>query len=223
MLHAAHREEFCKAAAFLDYLVRMEPAETRLSADILRDDHALHSGIENTPGKIRRSREPRRPRFMERIHPERRLLQQAGCLCHLIQPVCEEADNGDSFVILHHFFTDRFPPGPFAASAAGCLQTAEIPQILKTADCVQAAPGIVSYFSSRCSFYSMSAQYVCPAMSAQTCLYCHFYPAMSFRPCLRTFAGGHPAAGVKFILLNTIFIYIFVTCLHKDVEIPYLF
>ena len=24
---------------------------------------------------------------------------------------CEEADNGDSFVILHHFFTDRVPAG----------------------------------------------------------------------------------------------------------------
>jgi hypothetical protein len=115
MLHAAHREEFCKAAAFLDYLAENGSRGDKVVCRYPEGMIYMHCipGIEkHSGGKSAGAGNNRAgPVSLWRgsgSGKEGSFSKPAVCVI-LYSQSCEEADNGDSFVILHHFFTDRVP------------------------------------------------------------------------------------------------------------------
>ena len=117
MLHAAHREEFCKAAAFLDYLAENGARGDKVVCRYPEGMIYMHC----IPGIEKHSGGKSAGAGNNRAGPvslwkgsgsgkEGSFSKPAVCVI-LYSQSCEEADNGDSFVILHHFFTDRVPAG----------------------------------------------------------------------------------------------------------------
>lgn len=117
MLHAAHREEFCKAAAFLDYLAENGSRGDKVVCRYPEGMIYMHCipGIKKHLGGMSAGAGNNRagPVSLWRgsgSGKEGSFSKPAVCVI-LYSQSCEEADNGDSFVILHHFFTDRVPAG----------------------------------------------------------------------------------------------------------------
>ena len=120
MLHAAHRDEFCKAAAFLDYLAENGSRGDKAVCKCPEGTIYMHCipGIDKHSGR----KSPGTGRSRAGPIPLRRGSGFGGVRFSDHPAFCvilygrhyEKTDSGASYVILHYFFTYRDPAGiPF--------------------------------------------------------------------------------------------------------------
>lgn len=117
MLHAAHREEFCKAAAFLDYLAENGARGDKVVCRYPEGMIYMHCipGIEKHSGEMSAGAGHNRagpiPFWRGAGFFGGGFSDKTAFCVILYGQHNEKTDSGDSYVILHHFFTDRVPAG----------------------------------------------------------------------------------------------------------------
>ena len=121
MLHAAHREDYYKVAAFLDYLAENGSDGDKLVCRYPGGGIYMHciTGFETVPEGQKERRLARlsfcRAGPADRKHKKavRGLLpgRPLSVCVILYGRTCRQEGDNDEYVLLHHYFTDRIPGG----------------------------------------------------------------------------------------------------------------